>query len=315
MELRVIPTQHAWASLSLGKALRCERPDAFLSPALQLPLVKSCPTAATHHGLAYIAQPECFSISQRLSGRLRTRFALYRADHLFAVSESMKAELVAWCGARSESVTVVHHGAPEGFVADMSAQELARVRELLGLPERYILASGRLSPRKNTCRLIRAYQLMRERRPDLKHALALAGGDDWGAETIHAQIASSKYKNDIYVLGAVKRDVMAGLTAGADASVLISLWESFGIPIIEAMAAGTPVITSNCNAMPEVAGDAALLVDPYDEETISDALTRLLTNTKVRQQCIARGLERVKAFTWRGAAEKVLHVLMALGAP
>jgi glycosyltransferase involved in cell wall biosynthesis len=158
-------------------------------------------------------------------------------------------------------------------------------------------------------RIIEAYEMLRQRRPDLPHHLVFAGDSDWAAQPILEAAQRSPAHDYMQFLGHVGREDMAVLMSCANALILVSLCESFGIPVVEAMSCGTPVITSNNTAMPEIVGDAALLVDPYDVPAISEALERMMTDEGLQEDLRSRGFERARMFTWEKTARKTLEVL------
>jgi len=172
----------------------------------------------------------------------------------------------------------------------------------------YILAVGTLQPRKNFPRLIHALARLRSRGYDID--LVIAGSHGWLTESIRDAIIETKLEERVHLLGYVDDKDLPALYAGAACFAFPSLYEGFGIPILEAMAYGTPVVTSNVSSMPEVAGDAALLVDPYDIEAITDALQHLIEDQALRDALIKRGSERASYFTWESSARQLQQIYM-----
>ena len=206
-----------------------------------------------------------------------------------------------------EKITVVYPGRDE----PLARVDPAPVRARYGLAPDYLLHVGTLQPRKNLARLMEAAASLRARWPELQ--LVLAGQPGWQAGPILAQARA--HSDSVRLLDYVPDDDLPGLYSGARAFVFPSLYEGFGFPVLEAMACGTPVVCSNTSSLPEVAGEAALLMDPEDTAALAGAIGRLLEDTALRENLIARGLEQARKFSWERAAQETLAVLdIAVGA-
>jgi glycosyltransferase involved in cell wall biosynthesis len=177
-----------------------------------------------------------------------------------------------------------------------------------------VLYLGRIQPRKNLDRLIDAFSETAARHPELPHHLVLAGDRGWMDQPIREKARRSPAADRIHFTGFIDEEDLAALISAADALALVSLWEGFGLPIIEAMACGTAVITSDCSSLPEVAGDAALIVNPEDTGAISAALDRLLRDQSRRHELEEKGFERARAFTWEKTAQRVMDAVKRLAA-
>jgi glycosyltransferase involved in cell wall biosynthesis len=282
----------------------------FLAPGLHFPVMCSCPRVVTILDLAYYEFAEHFTWRFRMRARLLTRLAVGRADHFLAISEATKVDLVRRFRIDPARVTVTHLGCSREFRPRRESQAVRRVREEYKLPDRYILYVGRLQPRKNLVRLIEAFAALRGRRPELPHHLVIAGDQGWLYSSIYQAAKESPARDAIRFLGFVDGDNLPVLMSEADVVALVSLWEGFGLPVIEAMGCGTAVVTSNCSSLPEVAGDAALLVDPYDTEAISGALERVLLDDELRRDLEDRGLGQAARFTWENTARKTMDALV-----
>jgi glycosyltransferase involved in cell wall biosynthesis len=224
-----------------------------------------------------------------------------RADRIIAVSDFTAAETARLLGYPRERIATVHHGieAPADFPAD----ELEAFRSEFGLEGPFLLHVGAIQTRKNCLRLVEAF----ERLPGAPK-LVFAGAAGFGADETLARIDLSPARARIFQLGYIDGGTRAKLYRTAAALAFPSLDEGFGLPVLEAMAAGLPVLTSNRSALPEVAGDAALVADPFDTEALAAGLTRLLEDEQLRADLIERGLERAGGFTWRRAAEQTWRV-------
>ncbi len=311
-EIRVLERRRGWSQRVLGRELRRNPPDIFFAPTTQIPLLIPCPVVATMHDLAFFEFGEYFTRSTRFRSRMQARYAARRASHFFAISNATKQDMIRRFGLSPEAVTVTHMGVSERFRPCDDPRRLEQLRATHDLPQRYILYVGRLQPRKNIERLIDAFAKVRTRRPNLPHHLVIAGDRGWMYERVYARAEASSAAPFITFPGFVPETDLPTLMSGADALALVSLWEGFGMPVAEAMACGTAVLTSNCSSLPEVIGDAGLTVDPWDVTAIADALELMLTDDALRHKLEIKGLERATQFTWVDAAQKTHDALLRL---
>jgi glycosyltransferase involved in cell wall biosynthesis len=200
-----------------------------------------------------------------------------------------------------EKMVVIYNGVNEQFIPMDRRQAQSLLADKYHIDSPFVLYAGKLQSRKNIIRILQAFDIVRrDVRPDLK--LVLAGRRTWKSEGLDETMDRLNVRDKVIELGYIRNDDLPLLYSGAEVFVFPSLWEGFGIPVIEAMACGTPVVTSNISSLPEVAGDAALLVDPYSINDIAAAMERLLSDGELRQRLHDKGLERVKAFSWRNTA-------------
>jgi glycosyltransferase involved in cell wall biosynthesis len=305
----VLPPARGWTLRRLSAELRRDPPDVFFTMGIQVPLRCPCPTVVTVLDLAYLTFPSYFTWKWRRLGPWRARFAVRTADHLWAISEATKRDLTHLLGVPERRITVAHLGCGPEFHPCDDAETIRRVRQAHGLPERYVLYVGLLQPRKNIERLIAAFERIRAHHPALPHKLVIAGRKGWLYDDIFAAVERSPARDAIQFLGYVPKEDLPVVISEADVLVLVSLSEGFGLPVIEAMACGTAVITSNCSSLPEVAGDAALTVDPYSVEAIADALEQVAFDDALRADLEAKGMVRAREFTWDKTAHAVLGML------
>jgi glycosyltransferase involved in cell wall biosynthesis len=299
---RVIPFPRLWTHIRLSYELIARpRPDVLFVPAHVLPLAHPLPSVVTVHDLGYRHFPGAHPAGQRLYLDWSTRFSARAAAHVIADSAATRRDLGRFYGLPAEKVHVVYPGRDER----LGHVDPAPVRARYGLAPEYLLHVGTLQPRKNLSRLIEATAGLRAQWPQLQ--LVLAGQPGWQSGPIVAQArACAEF---VRLLDYVPDDDLAGLYSGATAFVFPSLYEGFGFPILEAMACGTPVVCANTSSLPEVAGDAALLVDPEDTSALADAIGRLLEDAALRESLAAKGLEQVQKFSWQRSAEETLKVL------
>lgn len=297
-ECRVISVRRGWTHLGLGPEITRRRPDLLFVPSHVLPIVCPVPSVATIHDVGYLWHREAYSPLAWLLLHLGT-LRNARADRIIADSQATARDLIGHFGVPPERIRVAYLGGP--VVAELG--DVAAVRATHHLPERYFLFVGTLQPRKNLARLLHAFARVVARVPGV--GLALAGQAGHGAPTLRAQIAGLGLSEWVHLLGYVPSADLPALFAGAVGFVFPSLYEGFGMPALEAMAIGTPTIVSTTGSLPEVVGDAGLLVDPYDTSGLATAMERLLDDSGLRDRLIAAGRLRAASFTWERCAEQV----------
>lgn len=295
----VIPFPRLWTHLRFAAALSALRPDVTFVPAHSLPLFMPGPAVVTVHDLGYRHFPQAHPPLARHYLELTTRHSARRARLVLADSRATAADLQCFYHTAADKIRVVYPG-----VARLHVGDLAALRHKYALPPRYFLFFGTLQPRKNLPTIVAAWQRWRatNRRQDAE--LVLAGGRGWlFDEREFAQLEG------VHLPGYIDDEDRGALYAGALALLFPSLHEGFGFPLLEAMHCGTPVITSDSSSLPELAGDAALLVDPGDVRAIARQMTRLLQDRATRRRLVRAGQARAAGFTWERAARQTLDAL------
>ena len=280
--------------------------DLLHGLAFAAPMLAACPTVITVHDLSFLRFPGAFRLPNRLYLSLFTRISTHRAARVIAVSESTRRDVIGLCGVPGERVTAIPNGVTEAFSpADPAA--VAEFRARRGLPERFILFLGTLEPRKNLVRLLDAYAAWRRasREPV---SLVLAGGKGWFYETIFARVTELGIEDSVIFPGFVPGDELPWWYRAAECFVYPSLFEGFGLPVLEAMACGTPTITSRASSLPEVAGDAALMVDPENADELTEALARVLSEPGLASELRAAGPRQAARFSWMRTATETAAV-------
>ncbi len=270
-----------------------------------LPPVKNVPTVLTVHDLIFALFPQHH---KRLNyWYLNAAMPLYvkRADHLIAVSESTKRDLMRLYGTPEEKISVVYEAAAPNF-KPQPADRIAAVRRKYDLPDRYLLAVGTIEPRKNLARLLRSLSIVRREHPDLK--LVIAGSQGWLVDSFFEALDRFDQRDAVIITGYVPEDDLPPLYAGAAAAVLASLYEGFGLPVLEAMACAAPVACSSTSSVGEIAGDAALTFDPECPGEITAALRSLLNDPALHADLIEKGLAHADRFSWQRAARETWAV-------
>ncbi len=292
---------------TLSAELR-RRPVDLLHVQYTAPPLAPCPVVATIHDLSFEHLPETFKRRSRMQLRLTVRRTARRAAHVIAPSEHTRRDLIKSYGLSPDRVSVIPLAAAPHF-QPASATEIERVRNVYAIRGGYILAVGSIQPRKNLARLIRAYSDLRRARGGSKlPQLVIVGKQAWlYGETLRA-IEEEGARDGTTLTGYVSESDLPALYSGALCFVYPSFFEGFGLPPLEAMRCGTPVVTGNLTSLPEVVGNAGLLVDPFDTGAIRDAIARLIDDAALRAELSARGLQRALAFDWRDTARMTLQV-------
>jgi glycosyltransferase involved in cell wall biosynthesis len=286
-------------------------PDVVFLPNLSFlpPIPKRTKLVVTVHDLSFEHFPDCFTVKQRLWHRfVRPRTLLERADAIIAVSETTKQDVVETYGIPEGKIHVVYPGIKQGTGNREQGTVLlaANLRSEIG-DNQYILSLAEISPRKNLDGLIAAFEQLAA-----PLRLVIAGIAGSAMPAIRRQIARSPARDRIHCIGPVTEDEKHALLARASCFVYPSLWEGFGFPPLEARERGCPVVASTGGSLPEVLGDAALLVDPLDPAAIADAIHRVLTDEALRTNLIASGRERAAQYQWDRAAKQALGVITSV---
>ncbi|MFQ5740555.1 MAG: glycosyltransferase family 4 protein [Acidobacteriota bacterium] len=269
------------------------------------PLLKSVPTVVTIHDMSLRLFPH-FHPRRRVLTRPLVTLTARRADAVIAVSHSAKRDIVDLTGVPAEKVHVIYEAAAPVFEPILEGQVLEEVRLRYGLGNRLLLHVGTIEPRKNLVSLVAAFaQLKKEKVP---HQLVCAGALGWGYREVKRQIRRLEIGKHVRLLGYVPVADLPALYNLAEAFIFPSFHEGFGLPVLEAMACGTPVITAGHSSLAEIAGDAVELIDPHRIESILQALERLIDNQNRQGELAQRGLERSRRFTWHRAARETLQV-------
>ncbi len=310
--VRVLPGRRLWTHRSLAREVQAHPPDVLFVPAHVLPFRWPGrglpPGVVTVHDLGYRYFPEAHTRFQRLYLEWSTRWNAWSARRVIAVSQATAQDLVHFYRTPREKIRVIHEAPPA--LAPVSEAQVREVIRRYGLARPYALHVGTLQPRKNLARLLEAYAQLHARGP-VPWDLALAGGAGWRRPRLAEQAQALGVAERVHLLGYVPDSDLPGLLCGAHFFVFPSLFEGFGLPVLEAQQMGVPVMCANNSALPEVAGDAAILVDPLDVEALADAMLRLSQDEALRQELIAKGYENVKRFSWEKAARETLAVLEA----
>ena len=289
-----------WFECRLPRLLKQLQPDLFISPDGYLSLKTVTKSLAVFHDLNFEYYPEDLPFSFRSYYRyFFPRFAK-KAIRIATVSEFSKQDIIKLYGKPPQQIDVVYDGANESY-KPLSPEMITRIRKKYTSGSPYFIFIGSLHPRKNLVNLFRAFDLFRQDHPgDVK--LLIVGARKWWTREISAAFRNMRYTNDVVFSGRLNGDELVQVLGASLALTYVSYFEGFGIPIVEAFRCGVPVITSNVTSMPEVAGNAALLVDPFDPLSIAGAMKKLAEDDNFRQDLIRKGLDRKDEFTWQRTA-------------
>jgi glycosyltransferase involved in cell wall biosynthesis len=294
--------------LTIPLDLRRERVDLFHAPHYVLPPLIPCKSVVTIHDCIHLRFPQY--LPNRLAyvyARSSLWVATHRASRVLTVSETSKRDILRYFRVPERKIDVIYNAIDERLGETPTEEEVARVRERYQLNDPFVLYTGNIKPHKNLERLIEAFNTLR--RGGLDQVKLLIIGDEISKyATLRRAVHRYKLHKHVRFFGFVSDKTLASLYRLASVFVFPSLYEGFGLPPLEAMAAGTPVITSNVSSLPEVVGDAAILIDPYDPDSIADAMRRVLTDPALREELRERGLARVHEFSWDRSVGRVREI-------
>jgi glycosyltransferase involved in cell wall biosynthesis len=286
--------------------------DLLHGLAFALPMACACPAVVTVHDLSFYRYPQAFRRFNRAYLGWITRVSVRKAARVIAVSESTRQDVIAFCGVPGERVVVVPNGVTGEF-CPADARAVAEFRRRKGLPERFILFLGTLEPRKNIERLLEAYaRMVAGRAAREAPTLVIAGARGWFYDTIFARAGRLGLADRVIFPGFVPAEELPWWYRAAELFVYPSLFEGFGLPVLEAMACATPSITSSVSSLPEVAGDAAVLVAPEDTAALAAAMARVLDDPALAARMRAAGLRQAARFPWTRTARETVAVYRAV---
>jgi glycosyltransferase involved in cell wall biosynthesis len=304
------PPHHRLEQIFLPLELATVDLDVLHSPDFIPPFRRSAKSVITVHDLNFLLYRD-FLTPESASYYGQIDQAVRKCDHIIAVSQSTKRDIVRLTGASEDKITVVHEAAHPSYRPLDRGAAMHRVREQFGQERPFVLFVSTIEPRKNVPTLLKAFRrLLDDYRPEVD--LVLAGEKGWLFDEVFRLVQELSLDGRVRFLGRVATEDLIALYNAAQLLVHPALYEGFGLPPLEAMACGTPVVVSNTSSLPEVVGDAALLVDPEEPDEMTVAIWRLLSDDAVRQQMRDKGLKRAGLFSWRRAAQETLGIYRRL---
>ncbi len=294
--------------LTLSAELRRNRVDV-LHVQFTAPPFSPCPVVVSIHDLSFEHLPQTFKRRSRMQLRLTVRRSARNAAQVIALSEHTRADIIDTYNLLPEKVNVVPLAAPDAFAPVRDDNELQRVRQVYDIDRNYILSVGSIQPRKNLRRLIEAYSLLHDQQPECKlPQLVLVGKNAWLYEETLQSLKDRDLGTSIILPGYVPESDLPALYSGALCFIYPSYFEGFGLPPLEAMKCGAPVIVGNTTSLPEVVGDAALMMDPFDVNAIAAAIQKVISDSDFRAELRVKGQQRAKQFDWKESARRTLAV-------
>ena len=288
--------------------LHRERPDVFHAPHYVMPPAVRCRSIVTIHDCVHLMFPQYLpNRAASLYVKASMWSAARRSRKILTVSEASKRDIIRFLNIPAEKVVVVYNAIDERFGVAPSDEAIARVRERYQLDHRFVLYVGNIKPHKNLVRLVEAFDRLRARGFD-DLTLLIIGDEISKLPALRRAVHSHKLHKHVRFLGYLPDDTLAILYRLADVFVFPSLYEGFGLPPLEAMACGAPVVTSNVSSLPEVTGDAAVLVDPYDTASIADGVAKVLSDPTLRDEMRVKGIARAREFSWERSVSRTREI-------
>lgn len=332
------PSSSLWTQGRMSIEMIIHRPDLLFIPAHVLPIIHPRKSLVTIHDIAYAKDcllypeedlgPENYSSRSLINffvrmlslGKYRantmdylkwsTKYALKHAKKIITVSVHTKMDLAEIYRAKLSKIEVVHNGYNQALYKVINDKEkIKNVLNKYGIESPYLFYIGRLERKKNIPALIESFAIMRQNNNDIKHKLVLAGDASYGYDEAKYMVHEYDLANEVIMTGWLDEKDIPYIYNGATAFVFPSRYEGFGIPLLQSMACGTPIIASNVSSIPEVVGDAAILIDPTDLGAISAAMEQLILDDNLKKELIAKGMERIKNFSWQKTAVETLALI------
>ncbi|MCK3683817.1 glycosyltransferase family 1 protein [Maribellus sp. YY47] len=290
-----------WRNFKISGELKERQVDLYHGLSNELPRgihKTAIPSLVTIHDLVFIRYPEFYKFFDRLLYRYKVKYACKAATKIIAISEQTKADIVNYTGTPPEKIEVIHQAISPLFFEKV---DTGKIKEKYHLPDQFILAVGTIEERKNQLSILKALQAK-----NLEIPLVMIGNPTSYCNDIHKYVAAKNLRKNVIILKNIPEKDLAGFYQLATLSVYISVYEGFGLPVIEAMASGCPVITSNVSCLPETAGDAAVLCSPGDIKELGNSIYEILNNTDFRLNLIEKGKKRANEFQAKEHAKKLL---------
>ncbi len=296
-----------------GLEIRKDSLSLLWSPDTKAPLKipTNIPFVVTVHDLAIFREPETYQYSRVIYWRKLFKRAIHKASCVVAISHTTRNDLIELMNVSPQKIKVIYNGVNPFFRIIDDINFLEQVSQKYCLPKKFLLFVGLFSPRKNIAGILRAFSILKNKY-QIPHQLVMVGEKGWLYQDDLKLVHSLDLEKKVFFTGYVEDEDLPAVYNLADAFIFPSLYEGFGLPVLEAMACGTPVVTSNISALPEVVGPAGILVNPHNHEEIASGVYRLLSDRKLSSELVKAGLERSRQFTWENAAREMLMVFREL---
>lgn len=288
-------------------ACKKERVDVLHCPKSAVPFFAPCPVVVTLHDLIPISHPETEKFAARIYWRIQIPIAARRSSHIITDSEHAREEIMAMFNVPADRISAIMLGFSPAMGGPAATGDGESVRSKYGLPEHYILYVGTIQPRKNIPTLLEAFNLLK-REHGVSHSLVIVGRKGWLYKELFDRISELGLERDVIFTGFVPDEELPGIYAGADVFSYLSFFEGFGLPPLEAMACGVPVVVSNTTSLPEVVADAGIAVEPLDVPAVAESIHKILTDPHLARTLRERGIRRSSLFSWERTARETLGV-------
>jgi glycosyltransferase involved in cell wall biosynthesis len=292
-------------NMALVQRLKKDAPNIYHGQYFLLPLCK-CNSIITVHDISFLSNPEWFTSKEKLMFKFFNA-SIKKAKKIIAVSDFTKQELIKYCGIVAKKISVIHNGVANIFKSSHDGDTLSKIKTKYSLPSDYLLYVGRINIRKNLSNLIEAFYIFKKNDPS-NFKLVIAGNKEWGNKKLENTIYRLNLNNEVIFTGYVSHSDLPAIYKAAGLFIFPSFYEGFGLPVLEAMACGTPCITSNTSAFMEIASDASLKINPYNIKEMAEAMQRLIRDQNLRNALIEKGLKQIEKFDWLDTAQKTLNI-------
>lgn len=311
---QIVGPKKLWTQvgLPLNLFLHKPRPDVFFSTTHYAPRFSPMPTAVAVMDLSYLYFPHLFKYSDLYQLKQWTGYSVKHAKKVFTISRASKNDIITAYNVSEEKVVVTYPGVKAAVEVESQKIDMDAIRKQYGIKAEYILFVGTLQPRKNIVRLVEAFSLLKSKKENKNLQLVIVGKKGWLYDDILKAPSKFHVKDDVLFLDFIGDEELPSLYKNALFFILPSLYEGFGLPVLEAMINECPVIISNVSSLPEAGGDAALYVDPENVKDIAEKMGTLLSNPVLREDLIQKGLKQVKKFSWEKTAKQTLSVLQSI---
>ncbi|MFH1309180.1 MAG: glycosyltransferase family 1 protein [Candidatus Omnitrophota bacterium] len=302
-----------WQHFYVPRRVKDLKIDVFHEPMFIAPYFKKCPIVVTIHDLAYKFLPDCYTLRNRLYLDLLMKRSISMSDKIIVISEHTKKDVLSNFDVKEQKVEVIPLSVDESFspITERKEEKEAIVKSKYGITRNFILTVSLISPRKNLVNLIRVFAKLKKTKMS-DHQLVIVGKKGWLFKEIFKEAVACDYEKDIIFCDFVSNDDLVKLYNAAEVFVYPSLYEGFGLPLLEAMSCGCPVVASNSSSIPAVCADAAILFDPYDFSGFADAIWRVLTDISLKNCLIEKGKTRATFFSWKRTAMETANVYRSL---
>jgi len=294
-----------WEQLHLPIKTSLNRVDLLHSPGFSPPVLKPRKLICTVHDLIGMIFPQNLGTVSRFYWSKLLPFAVSKADVIIADSENTKRDIIKYLNVKPEDIKVIYLAVDNSFKVVSDRALLRGVRKKYSIPSEFIFSVGTVEPRKNYDRLVVAFKSLKDK-TSLPHSMVIAGKRGWAYDGVREQVDKLGMEEDIIFLDYVDDDDLVMLYNASSLFIMPSLYEGFGLPVLEAMACGVPVVASNVSSIPEVVKDAGILVDPYDTDSICDGMLKVLTDSELHETLRAKSIKRAEGFSWEKTARSVL---------